>query len=53
MDPWYKIVMPREQVREGRSFNRDEFAIALERVVAKTAPEDYRDPAWFFSRPRL
>lgn len=50
MDPWYKIVTPRKEVREGRSFNPDEFAIALEQVVAKTAPEDYRDPAQFFAR---
>ncbi len=50
MEPWYKVVTPRKEVREGRSFNPDEFAIALEQVVAKTAPEDYRDPAKFFSR---
>lgn len=49
-DPWYKVVMPRREVREGRSFSPDEFAIALEQVVAGTAPADYRDPAQFFSR---
>ncbi len=50
MEPWYKVATPRKEVREGRSFNPDEFAIALEQVVAKTAPEDYRDPAQFFAR---
>jgi hypothetical protein len=50
MEPWYKIAVPRKEVREGRSFNPDEFAIALEQVVAKTAPEDYRDPKQFFAR---
>ncbi len=50
MDPWYKIATPRKEVRDGRSFNPDEFAIALEQVVAGTAPVDYRDPAKFFSR---
>lgn len=50
MEPWYKIATPRKEVREGRSFNSDEFAIALEQVVSKTAPEDYRDPVKFFSR---
>ena len=50
MDPWYKVVTPRKEVREGRSFSPDEFAIALEQVVAGTAPLDYRDPAQFFSR---
>jgi predicted AAA+ superfamily ATPase len=50
MDPWYKVATPRKEVREGRSFNPDEFAIALEQVVAGTAPEDYREPEKFFSR---
>lgn len=50
MEPWHKIVIPRKEVREGRSFNPDEFAIALEQVVAGTAPEDYVDPEKFFSR---
>jgi hypothetical protein len=50
MEPWYKVATPRREVREGRSFNPDEFAIALEQVVAGTAPEDYRDPQQFFAR---
>jgi hypothetical protein len=50
MDPWYKLVTPRKEVREGRSFNPDEFAIALEQVVAGSAPDDYQKPDQFFSR---
>ena len=50
MEPWYKVVIPRKEVREGRSFNPDEFAIALEQVIAGTAPEDYKNPEKFFSR---
>jgi hypothetical protein len=50
MEPWYKVATPRKEVREGRSFNPDEFAIALEPVVAGTAPQDYCDPEKFFSR---
>lgn len=50
MDPWYKVATPRKEVREGRSFNPDEFAIALEQVVSGTAPKDYRDPLQFFHR---
>ncbi|HNR13177.1 MAG TPA: DUF499 domain-containing protein, partial [Thermodesulfobacteriota bacterium] len=50
MDPWYKSTTPRKEVRQGRSFNPDEFAIHLEQVIAKTAPEDYRDPKQFFAR---
>ncbi len=52
MDPWYKIALPRSEVREGRSFDPNEFAIALEQVVfnPKIAPEDYSDPEKFFAR---
>lgn len=50
MEPWYKVAVPRREVREGRSFSPDEFAIALEQVVAGTAPEDYSKPEQFFSR---
>src|SRR2546430_14381817 len=50
MEPWYKVVTPRKEVREGRSFNPDEFAIALEQVVAGSAPDDYKKPEQFFSR---
>ena len=50
MEPWYEVAVPRREVREGRSFSPDEFAIALEQVVAGTAPEDYSKPEQFFSR---
>jgi len=50
MEAWYKVATPRKEVRQGRSFNPDEFAIHLEQVIAKTAPEDYRDPKQFFAR---
>src|SRR5882672_4815640 len=50
MEPWYRVVTPRKEVRDGRSFNPDEFAIALEQVVAGTAPEDYQKPEQFFAR---
>jgi len=49
MEPWYKVATPRQEVREGGSFHPDEFAIALEQVVRGTTPEDYSDPAKFFS----
>lgn len=47
--PWYKKATPRKEVREGRSFNPEEFAIHLEQVIAKTAPENYREPKQFFA----
>ena len=50
MYPWYKIVNPRKEVREGHSFNPDEFAIDLDKVVAGKGPDDYRKPDQFFPR---
>jgi hypothetical protein len=50
MEPWYKVATPRKEAREGRSFNPDEFAIALEQVIGGTAPKDYSDPIEFFRR---
>lgn len=50
MEPWYKVALPRKEVRQGRSFNPDEFAIHLEQVIAGTAPEDYRKADKFFAR---
>lgn len=50
MEPWFRAATPRAEVREGRSFNPDEFAIALEQVVAGTAPADYLNPEQFFAR---
>jgi len=50
MQPWYKVATPRKEVRAGRSFSPDEFAIALDQVVAGTAPRGYKDPEQFFAR---
>lgn len=50
MDPWYKIATPRQEVREGRSFHPDEFAIARKQVIRGRAPGDYSEPVKFFSR---
>jgi hypothetical protein len=50
MEMWYKVATPRKEVREGRSFNPDEFAMALEQVVAGTAPDDYKKADQFFAR---
>lgn len=50
MEAWYKVVLPREELRKGRSLDPSEFAVHLEQVVAGTAPKDYVDPEKFFSR---
>ncbi len=39
MEPWYKVTTARTEVREGRSFNPDEFAIALEEVAPTAVRE--------------
>jgi hypothetical protein len=53
MEPWYRVATPRREVREGRSFNPDGFAVRLEQVVAGSAPEDYQKPEQFFRGPAL
>jgi hypothetical protein len=65
MEPWYKVATPGKEVREGRSFNPDEFAVALEQVVSARGPGDYCNPIQFshghvsqalskiFSNPRI
>lgn len=50
MEPWYKVVLPRKELREGRSLDPSEFAVHLEQIVAGNAPEDYQDPAKFCAR---
>jgi hypothetical protein len=44
LEPWYKVATARNEVREGRSFNPDEFDSTLEQRIAGIAPEDYRNP---------
>jgi hypothetical protein len=50
MDPWYKVVLPRQELRDGRSLDPSEFAVHLEQVAAGTAPADYVQPEKFFAR---
>jgi hypothetical protein len=50
MDPWYKVVTPREELRQGRSLDPSEFAVHLQHVADGTAPRDYVEPEKFFAR---
>src|SRR5437867_11607922 len=50
MEPWYKVVLPRQELREGRSLDPSEFAVHLEQVAAGTASADYVKPEKFFAR---
>jgi len=46
--PWYKVVDPREDLKEGRPLDASEFAVHLDKVREGTAPVDYQDPRRFF-----
>lgn len=50
LKPWYKVVTPREDLREGRPLDAAEFAVHLDQVRDGRAPEDYRTPERFFAR---
>ncbi|MFO7902399.1 MAG: hypothetical protein R6U98_07055, partial [Pirellulaceae bacterium] len=53
LKPWYKVIFPREDLRECRPLDASEFAVHLDKVRNGTAPEDYRDAARFFDRTYL
>lgn len=53
MKPWYKIVTPREDLREGKPLDASEFAVHLDDVRNGSAPPDYQKPDRFFARTYL
>lgn len=53
LKPWYDVVKPREDLREGRPLDASEFAVHLDKVRLGTAPKDYKDPERFFDRTYL
>jgi len=53
LKPWYKLVTPREDLREGKPLDASEFAVNLDHVRHGTAPDDYKDPHRFFERTFL
>lgn len=53
LKPWYKVVTPREDLREGKPLDASEFAVHLDKVRLGTAPPDYQDPERFFDRTYL
>ncbi|MEW6726648.1 MAG: DUF499 domain-containing protein [Bacillota bacterium] len=48
--PWFHVVSPREDLREGRPLDASEFAVHLDQVRDGRAPEDYLKPERFFER---
>jgi len=53
LKPWYKIVTPREDLREGKPLDASEFAVHLDQVRDGRAPTDYQQPERFFDRTYL
>ena len=53
LKPWYKVVTPREDLREGRPLDASEFAVHLDQVRDGQAPEVYQQPSNFFERTYL
>src|SRR4249920_860758 len=53
LKPWYKIATPREDLRDDKPLDASEFAVHLDQVRDKRAPEVYQNPARFFERTFL
>src|SRR5512139_16125 len=53
LKPWYRVVTPREDLREGRPLDASEFAVHLDQVRDGRAPDDYQKPSQFFDRTYL
>jgi hypothetical protein len=53
LKPWYKVVTPREDLREGKPLDAAEFAVHLDQVRDGRAPADYQNPEQFFERTYL
>jgi hypothetical protein len=53
LKPWYKVVTPREDLREGKPLDASEFAVHLDQVRDGRANEDYQNPQRFFERTFL
>lgn len=53
LKPWYSVVTPREDLREGKPLDAAEFAVHLDHVRDGRAPPDYQDAERFFERTFL
>ena len=53
LKPWYDVVKPREDLREGKPLDASEFAVHLDHVRDSRAPDDYQKPDRFFDRTFL
>jgi hypothetical protein len=48
--PWYQVVAPREDLREGKPLDASEFAVHLDQVRDGRAHDDYQIPERFFAK---
>ena len=53
LQPWYKVITPREDLREGRPLDASEFAVHLDKVRDNKAPDVYLNPRQFFDRTHV
>jgi len=53
LKPWFNVVTPRADLREGKPLDASEFAVHLDQVRDGRAHEDYQKPARFFERTYL
>jgi hypothetical protein len=50
LSPWYKVAVPREDLRKRKPLDAAQFAVHLDRVVAGEAPPEYVDAERFLTR---
>lgn len=53
LQPWYRVVYPREDLRDNKPLDAAEFAVHLNKVQDGNAPDVYRVPEQFFARTYL
>ncbi len=53
LKPWFHVIQPREDLREGKPLDAAEFAVHLDQVRDDRAPDVYRKPEQFFARTYL
>lgn len=53
LKPWYKVVTPREDLRQGKPLDASEFAVHLDHVRDGSAPSVYQKPVEFLERTYL
>ena len=50
LKPWYDVIKPREDLREGKPLDASEFAVHLDQIRDGRANDDYQKPERFFAK---